>query len=64
MFTDGRRLYSYALLIGCTGEAGIKILRRYMAPHFVSMTTSQHVSLVLGYADLVIEDWEPDDKWE
>ena len=44
--TDGKRLYSYALVIGDT-LAGEKIVLDYTASvgQFQSMTTSQHVGL-------------------
>ena len=61
MSTDGRNLYSYALLIGRTlgtGTSAVKAVKRYQAPkHFESRTTSRHVSLAIGAADVVVDDW-------
>lgn len=52
--TDGNNLYSYALLIGITKEDK-KILFRYKSPdHFVSQTTSTHVTKASSYADVII----------
>ena len=51
--TDGDRLYSYALLIGCTGGNG-RVLTDYRAPNFVSATTSKHVGLGARYADIIV----------
>ena len=55
--TDGKRLFSYSLLIGDTCEkTGAKILRDYTAGGrhgFQSMTTSCHVGRARVAADIV-----------
>ncbi len=55
--TDGKRLFSYNLLIGDTCEkTGAKILRDYTARGrhgFQSMTTSQHVGRARCSADII-----------
>lgn len=43
--TDGQCLWSYGLLIGQTADDGTKYVLDCRSPHFVSMTTSHHVSL-------------------
>ncbi len=44
--TDGRRLYSYALEIGFTGEDRRLYVRNYtVSGQFISQTTSCHVGL-------------------
>ena len=56
MHTDGRKLWSYGLIIGTTNCYDKKVAVNYTAPeHFVSMTTSQHVGLAKRVADLVTE---------
>lgn len=45
MTTDGRKLWSYAMLIGKTLEDGTKQLLDVRGVHAYSVTTSQHVSL-------------------
>jgi hypothetical protein len=47
--TDGKNLYSYALLIGQT-VGGKKVLTRYR----VSVTTSKHTNLAARFADEVV----------
>ncbi len=47
--TDGKYLYSYSLMIGYTDENGGKIVYNYMGDHFISMTTSHHVSAAKRY---------------
>ncbi len=51
--TDGKSLFSYRLEIGRTEEKGWKVVLNYRSPNFVSMTTSQHVSLASRYAQEV-----------
>jgi len=55
--TDGKKLYSYSLLIGDTCRVtGKKILRDHSSPGFwdyFSQTTSCHVGLAARYADIV-----------
>ena len=55
--TDGKRLFSYSLLIGDTCEkTGVKILRDYTAGGrhgFQSMTTSCHVGRARVAADII-----------
>lgn len=55
MSTDGVNLYSYHLLIGYT-ENGLKIVKDYRAKagHFISMTTSHHVTIANRYSDKTI----------
>jgi len=55
--TDGRRLYSYALCIGITVSGGYKIVADHRAKgahHFVSATTSKHVTLAARYGDRLV----------
>jgi len=58
-WTDGQRLYSYALLIGDTVDnngRGVKVLRDYSASGrhgFQSMTTSKHVGYARQHADVI-----------
>lgn len=54
--TNGRSLYSYALRIGYTDEAGRKILEDHTATSrcFHSLTTSQHVGLAKPFAHQII----------
>ena len=55
--TDGKKLFSYGLLIGDTCEkTGSKVLRDYTARGrhgFQSMTTSQHVGRARVAADII-----------
>lgn len=63
--TDGKKLYSYGLLIGIRGEDGHLCVYNYTAhsdtdwkgdrvePHFISNTTSKHVSLARPYAVVI-----------
>lgn len=65
MSTDGVDLYSYGLQIGFTGKDGYKYVYNYTAhvdedwlqnpvyPHFISMTTSQHVGIARGFGRAV-----------
>jgi hypothetical protein len=52
-WTDGSILYSYQLIIGSTTPTGAKTLYDYTgaSDHFISATTSRHVSLATFYAD-------------
>ncbi len=58
-WTDGQRLYSYALLIGDTAEAKgrtVKVLRDYSANGewgYQSQTTSTHVGYARQVADIL-----------
>lgn len=53
MFTNGRDIFSYNLLIGYTEDDGTKVALDYTAPgHFVSQTTSTHVGLTRQVADV------------
>ena len=55
LLTDGKNLYSYDLKIGFTRK-GQKVVKNYTASGiFVSMTTSQHVSLAKRYADREVQ---------
>ena len=52
--TDGQHLYSYRQLIGITLSNGDKVALNYMSRgngHYISNTTSQHVSLASRSAD-------------
>ena len=51
--TDGSTLWSYNLVIGVTDEDGEKVVYDYRATsgHFISSTTSHHVSLAAGVGD-------------
>ena len=64
MHTDGLRLFSYSLIIGNTDNYGKKVAFDYTGSckpsHFVSMTTSMHVTLAKRAADLVRE---PSYRW-
>ena len=55
--TDGKRIWSYRLLVGDTCiETGMKVLRKYTANSqwgFKSQTTSCHVGLIARRAGLV-----------
>ena len=55
--TDGKKLFSYRLLIGDTcSVTGKKILRDYTSPgewDYYSQTTSCHVGLAARHADIV-----------
>lgn len=60
--TNGKDLYSYGLCIGFRGEDGLRYVFNYTAhsdtdwrgdkvePHFISNTTSKHVSMARGNA--------------
>ena len=58
-WTDGHRLYSYALLIGDTAESNgrtVKVLRDYSASGewgYQSQTTSKHVGYARTHADIL-----------
>tara|TARA_R110001599_G_scaffold195010_3_gene391247 strand:- start:80 stop:370 length:291 start_codon:yes stop_codon:yes gene_type:complete len=55
--TDGQSLYSYRQLIGITLSNGDKIALNYMSRgggHYISNTTSQHVSLASRNADQIM----------
>jgi len=58
-WTDGQRLYSYALLIGDTALAKgriVKVLRDYSANGewgYQSQTTSKHVGYARTHADIL-----------
>ena len=54
LHTDGKDLYSYNLRIGFTTPSGKKVAVEHRAPHFVSVTTSQHVGLACWRADFLI----------
>ena len=68
LWTDGVKIYSYDLLIGFTGEDGLKYVKNYTArtdvdcfgnkvpAKFISMTTSKHVSLARRLAYSVPPD--------
>ena len=52
--TDGQNLFSYRQLIGITLSNGDKVALNYMSRgngHYISNTTSQHVSLASRNAD-------------
>jgi hypothetical protein len=57
MWTDGRILYSYQLVIGITQPDGYKVMRQLTARtgSFVSVTTSSHCNLAASYADRVFD---------
>lgn len=61
MSTDGRNLFSYALLIGRTlgtGASAVRVVKRYQAPkHYVSQTTSHHVTIACSAADVAVDEW-------
>ena len=49
LYTDGTKIYSYALQIGDTSPTGVKFVRDYTANGsygFRSMTTSKHVGML------------------
>ena len=55
--TDGQNLYSYQKLIGVTLSDGTKIALNYMrygGGHYISQTTSTHVSMASGVAHQVM----------
>ena len=56
MSTGGPDLYSYAMVIGYTNEAGEKVLKDRTAKNdlFVSATTSCHVGIARPYVDKII----------
>ena len=43
--TDGRELYSYALLIGYTDDLSRKVVKNYTKENYYSVTTSIHVNM-------------------
>ena len=53
--TDGDNLFSYSLPIGYTNKQGKKVVRDYtaMGGNYRSQTTSTHVGIAMGVADLV-----------
>jgi len=53
MRSDGKNLWSYALLIGTTRN-GKKIVYDYTGPNKVSATTGKHVNLAKQYASAVL----------
>ncbi len=59
-WTDGKRIYSYALQIGDTAENNKKVVKDYTAKGsygFQSMTTSQHVGLlryIQGHQTIIV----------
>ena len=55
MWTDGKRLYSYNMVLGCTLPDGNKVMRQTTSRTgcFVSQSTSTHSNLAARYADLV-----------
>ena len=52
MSTNGKELYSYALLIGDTDEEGLKVVFLHQS----SVTTARHTNLAKAYADKVYLD--------
>ena len=56
MSTDGKDLFSYAMVIGNTSSLGEKVLKDRTAKHnlFVSATTSCHVGIARPYVDKII----------
>ena len=50
MMTDGRTIWSYALVIGVT-EEGRKVAFDYRGPNSYSVTTSRHVGFAAEVAD-------------
>jgi len=63
MHTDGLKLWSYALIIGTTDDYGKKVALDYTGgkpSHFVSMTTSMHVTLAKQVAGII---QEPSPYW-
>ena len=55
MTTDGKNLFSYAMLIGRTLSDGTKQVLNVRSQHAYSVSTSQHVSLAIGRYTEVIE---------
>jgi hypothetical protein len=55
MWTDGKRLYSYGMVLGCTLSGDYKVMRQMTSRTgcFVSQSTSTHSNLAARYADLV-----------
>ena len=55
MWTDGKRLYSYNMVLGCTLSGDYKVMRQMTSRTgcFVSQSTSTHSNLAARYADLV-----------
>ena len=55
MWTDGDRIYSYAMEIGHTTEDGVKVAKDHTALGygFVTQTTSIHTNLASQFADRV-----------
>ena len=52
MSTDGKELYSYALLIGDTDKEGLKVVFLHQS----TVTTARHINLAKAYADKVYLD--------
>jgi len=56
-WTDGKKLYSYELMIGDTCEdTGAKVLRDHTSPGkwaYHSQTTSKHVGIARTFADII-----------
>jgi hypothetical protein len=55
--TDGQNLYSYRQLIGITLDNGDKVALNYRSAkggHYISQTTSCHVTLAARNADLTM----------
>lgn len=54
-WTDGKRLYSYGMVLGCTLSGDYKVMRQMTSRTgcFVSQSTSTHSNLAARYADLV-----------
>ena len=55
MWTDGKRLYSYNMVLGCTLSGDYKVMRQMTSRTgcFVSQSTSTHSNLAARHADLV-----------
>ena len=57
--TNGHDLFSYNKKIGYTNDQGKKVVIDYTSKggYFISMTTSQHVSLAMnGYGDIWVKN--------
>lgn len=61
--TDGRRVYSYALLIGITAHDGRKIGLNARGKFSVSKTTSAHVGMIAQVADQMVDPVRENNTW-
>ena len=54
LWTDGKDLWSYELLIGYKEKDGSRVVVNYLEETQVSHTTMEHIMSAKGYANLIV----------